>query len=82
MADEITNAVRSRIRTFHEGSFDQHASIEAVDAAIKDADAAQTALGRHVGWLQGVKRQRKVERTQAARLAEATGHPLFPHERP
>jgi hypothetical protein len=61
MAGEIEGTVKSEIRRFHAGSFDQHAALEAIDAAIKDADAAQGALGRHIGWLQDVKRQRKIE---------------------
>lgn len=61
MAGDLEHAVDAQIRTFREGSFDQHAAVEAIDAAMRDADAANGKLGRHVGWLQDVKRRRKIE---------------------
>lgn len=62
MADgEIEGTVAHRIRKFREGSFDQHAALEAIDCAIRDADAAQSKLGRHLAWLQDVKARRKQE---------------------
>lgn len=62
MAGQLENAVNSQVRIFREGTFNQHASVEAVDYAIRDADAAQSALGRHISWLQDVKMAAKDRR--------------------
>jgi hypothetical protein len=55
----IANAVRREIDPIAEGTFEQHASLEAIDEAMKDADFAQSQIGLHMGWLQDVKRARK-----------------------
>lgn len=62
MSGELTNAVTSRIRNKREpGRWENHAALEAIDVEIRDASAAESALARHIGWLQDVKRRRKQE---------------------
>lgn len=59
-AGPLANAIRREIDGMYEsGLFEQHASLEAIDEAMKDADFAQKQLGIHIGWLLDCKRERK-----------------------
>lgn len=58
---QLTESVSHRIRGYREGNFDQHASIEAINAAMRDASRAESMLSRHLGWLEYLKNRRKHE---------------------
>lgn len=54
----MISAIRSQVRAYTEGEFYRCASVEAVDAALKDAEDASLMLQRHMAWLQDVRRTR------------------------
>lgn len=56
---EINGIVRYRTRRFKDSGFAEHAAVEAVDCAIRDAQSASRALERHIDWLREVRASRR-----------------------
>lgn len=61
MDGEIRGVVGYRTRMLRDGGFEEHAALEAIDAAIRDADAARRELERHLEWLKEVRARRRQE---------------------